>query len=57
MSTIAPAMAVRVTQALAEKGVHFRDAPVSGGDVGAQQGTLSIMVGGDPVILAGEADL
>lgn len=47
MSTIAPAVALRVAGALAEKGVRCLDAPVSGGDVGAQQGTLSIMVGGD----------
>jgi 2-hydroxy-3-oxopropionate reductase len=47
MSTIAPAVAVRVAEALAEKGVLCMDAPVSGGDVGAQQGTLSIMAGGD----------
>jgi len=47
MSTIAPSTAVRVGQALAEKGVRCLDAPVSGGDVGAQKGTLSIMVGGD----------
>lgn len=48
MSTIAPTSAVRVANALAQKGVRCLDAPVSGGDVGAQQGTLSIMVGGDP---------
>lgn len=47
MSTIAPATAVRVAKALAEKGIRCLDAPVSGGDVGARQGTLSIMVGGD----------
>ena len=47
MSTIAPAVASCVAEALAEKGVLCLDAPVSGGDVGAQQGTLSIMVGGD----------
>lgn len=47
MSTIAPAVAIRVAEALAEKGVRCLDAPVSGGDVGAQHGTLSIMVGGD----------
>jgi 2-hydroxy-3-oxopropionate reductase len=52
MSTIAPAVAVRVAQALAEKGVRCLDAPVSGGDVGARQGTLSIMVGGDEATLA-----
>jgi 2-hydroxy-3-oxopropionate reductase len=48
MSTIAPAVAIRIAGALAEKGVRCLDAPVSGGDVGAQQGALSIMVGGDP---------
>jgi 2-hydroxy-3-oxopropionate reductase len=47
MSTIAPAVAVRVAEALGAKGMRCLDAPVSGGDVGAQQGTLSIMVGGD----------
>ncbi len=47
MSTIAPATARKVYQALQEKGVAALDAPVSGGDIGAQQGTLSIMVGGD----------
>jgi 2-hydroxy-3-oxopropionate reductase len=47
MSTIAPPVAVKVANAMAEKGVRCLDAPVSGGDVGAQEGTLSIMVGGD----------
>lgn len=47
MSTIAPATARQVYTALKEKGVDALDAPVSGGDIGAQQGTLSIMVGGD----------
>lgn len=47
MSTIAPATAVAVTEALAEKGARALDAPVSGGDKGAIAGTLSIMVGGD----------
>lgn len=49
-STISPAETRQIAQALAEKGVSFLDAPVSGGDVGAQKGTLSIMVGGDPVV-------
>jgi 2-hydroxy-3-oxopropionate reductase len=52
MSTIAPAVAVRVAEALAGRGVCCLDAPVSGGDVGAQQGTLSIMVGGDEATFA-----
>jgi 2-hydroxy-3-oxopropionate reductase len=47
MSTIHPTVSVAVARAAAERGVAALDAPVSGGDVGAQQGTLSIMVGGD----------
>lgn len=47
MSTIAPTVAVKVAKAMGEKGVRCLDAPVSGGDVGAREGTLSIMVGGD----------
>ena len=47
MSTISPRVTRDIATALREKGVHMLDAPVSGGDVGAQQGTLSIMVGGD----------
>jgi 2-hydroxy-3-oxopropionate reductase len=47
MSTITPTVAVEVARAMEEKGVACLDAPISGGDVGAQQGTLSIMVGGD----------
>ncbi len=46
MSTIAPATAVEVAAALAERGASALDAPVSGGDKGAIAGTLSIMVGG-----------
>jgi 2-hydroxy-3-oxopropionate reductase len=50
MSTIAPSVAVEVAEALGEKGVDCLDAPVSGGDVGAIEATLSIMVGGDEAI-------
>ena len=46
MSTIAPATARKVRSALLEKGAESLDAPVSGGEVGATEGTLSIMVGG-----------
>lgn len=46
-STIKPETARQVAEALAAKGVRALDAPVSGGDIGAQQGTLTIMVGGD----------
>jgi 2-hydroxy-3-oxopropionate reductase len=47
MSTIAAAVSRKVYDALKALGVSALDAPVSGGDIGAQQGTLSIMVGGD----------
>jgi 2-hydroxy-3-oxopropionate reductase len=47
MSTIHPTVSVAIAQAAAERGVAALDAPVSGGDVGAQQGILSIMVGGE----------
>jgi 2-hydroxy-3-oxopropionate reductase len=45
-STIRPAAARSLSLRLAEKGVLSLDAPVSGGDVGARNGTLAIMVGG-----------
>jgi 2-hydroxy-3-oxopropionate reductase len=45
-STIKPTTARFIGKKLAEKGVTMLDAPVSGGDVGAIQGTLTIMVGG-----------
>src|SRR6516162_859862 len=47
MSTIAPETARKVGRALREKGVAFLDAPVTGGDIGAREGTLSILVGGE----------
>jgi 2-hydroxy-3-oxopropionate reductase len=46
MSTISPAATRRIADALAAKGIEMLDAPVSGGEVGAVNGTLSIMVGG-----------
>ncbi len=46
MSTISPAVTRQVAERLSEKGALMLDAPVSGGDIGAQAGTLSIMVGG-----------
>ena len=52
MSTIAPAAARQVGEALAAVGVDFLDAPVSGGEVGAIAGTLSIMVGGTEAAFA-----
>jgi 2-hydroxy-3-oxopropionate reductase len=45
-STIKPATARSIAEAFKKKGVECLDAPVSGGDIGARQGTLAIMVGG-----------
>jgi 2-hydroxy-3-oxopropionate reductase len=46
-STIKPATARLIAERLKADGVKFLDAPVSGGQVGAENGTLTIMVGGD----------
>jgi 2-hydroxy-3-oxopropionate reductase len=51
MSTIAPAGAVRIGRALAARGLHFVDAPVSGGPIGAETASLTIMVGADAAVL------
>ena len=51
MSTIAPAIARELTGKAAARGVAMLDAPVSGGEIGAINGTLSIMVGGDGAAL------
>jgi 3-hydroxyisobutyrate dehydrogenase-like beta-hydroxyacid dehydrogenase len=51
-STIDPVATQRMAAALAGRGVTLLDAPVSGGDVGAKQGTLSIMVGGESAAFA-----
>lgn len=48
MTTSEPALAVEIGRAAGEIGMHALDAPVSGGDVGARNATLSIMVGGPP---------
>ena len=50
MTTTSPRLSLRIAQAAAKKGLCALDAPVSGGDVGARQATLSIMVGGDPTV-------
>ncbi len=50
MSTIAPATSRRLARLAAEHGLHFLDAPVSGGSQGAIAGTLAIMVGGERAI-------
>ena len=46
-STVSPVLARRVAAACAERGAHFLDAPVTGGDWGAKKGELVFMVGGD----------
>jgi len=48
MSTIDPGATRRIAESLAERGVAMLDAPVSGGERGAVEATLSIMVGGAP---------
>jgi len=50
METISPAVARAVAQQLTAKGIEMLDAPVSGGPMGAEQATLSIMVGGKPEV-------
>ena len=47
MTTTDPRLSVRITEAGKARGLHVLDAPVSGGDTGAKNGTLSIMVGGE----------
>lgn len=47
MTTSEPALAVEIAEKAAERGVASLDAPVTGGDVGAREARLSIMVGGD----------
>ena len=47
MTTSEPALAVEIDGVARERGVYSIDAPVSGGDVGARNATLSIMIGGD----------
>ena len=47
MTTSEPSLAVEIDQAAKAKGVYSLDAPVSGGDVGAKEARLSIMIGGD----------
>jgi 3-hydroxyisobutyrate dehydrogenase-like beta-hydroxyacid dehydrogenase len=51
MSTISPSVTKEISKKLKMKNVEMLDAPISGGDVGAINGTLSIMVGGSSEIL------
>ena len=50
MTTSEPSLAVEIAAAAMAKGVHALDAPVSGGDVGAKNAALSIMIGGDAAV-------
>ena len=47
MTTSRPSLAVEIAEAASKRGVYSIDAPVSGGDVGAREARLSIMIGGD----------
>lgn len=50
MTTSEPSLAKKLYNIAKEKGIYSIDAPVTGGDIGAKNGTLSIMVGGDKEI-------
>ena len=47
MTTSSPSLAIKINNKAQEKGLYILDAPVSGGDIGAKNGTLTIMVGGN----------
>ena len=51
MTTSEPSLAVEIAEAAKKKGVHALDAPVSGGDIGAKNAALSIMIGGDAEVV------
>jgi 3-hydroxyisobutyrate dehydrogenase len=52
MTTSEPWLAVEIAEAARDRGVHALDAPVSGGDVGARNAALSIMIGGSAEVVA-----
>jgi len=57
MSTIEPGATERFAADVADAGAEMLDAPISGGEEGAVEGSLSIMVGGDPAVLDAVRDL
>jgi 3-hydroxyisobutyrate dehydrogenase len=57
MTTSEPSLAVEIAAAAKAKGAYALDAPVSGGDVGAKNAALSIMIGGDKEVVAAVAPL
>lgn len=52
MTTSEPSLAVEIAEKCKAKGVHSVDAPVSGGDIGAREARLSIMIGGEADVVA-----
>lgn len=52
MTTSEPSLAVEIAAEAKKKGVHSLDAPVSGGDIGAREARLSIMIGGEADVVA-----
>lgn len=50
MTTSTPSLAIKIDEAAKQKGIYTLDAPVSGGDVGAREAKLAIMVGGDEAV-------
>ena len=57
MSSIKPKIAIKYGKLLKENNINFLDAPVSGGTIGAEQGSLAIMVGGDQKIFDNAIDV
>jgi len=57
MTTSSPELAERIGRAADERGLHAMDAPVSGGDVGARNATLTIFVGGDEAACSAVEDV
>lgn len=51
MTTSEPSLAVKIAEVAKARGVHSVDAPVSGGDIGAREARLSIMIGGDQAVV------
>ena len=57
MSSIKPKIAIQYGKLLKDRNIHFLDAPVSGGTIGAEEGSLAIMVGGDQNVFDGAFDI
>jgi 2-hydroxy-3-oxopropionate reductase len=57
MSSIKPKIAIKYGKLLKENNINFLDAPVSGGTIGAEEGNLAIMVGGDQKVFDNVIDI